>query len=207
MPDSLDMEDNGKQLLALHYGSRLLFFQMRPAGSLPILLIFYVTDTIDVMVERSLAPLIPTKTTSSSKGKKGRCVNRAARAQGVVNITGAQTPITLFPGLTSLLLGNLDFSFATARYGVLYYVIAYVLRRRVNNTPLNVLGVDHCVITSDRAKGLKKYVQELRWDGDEGLSAFEEWDGDSNFTELDEDFSPGTGTAQADRAWFGKPPI
>ena len=157
---------------------------------------------------RSLAPLKPTKTTSSSKGKKGRCVNRATRAQGVVNITGAQTPITLFPGLTSLLLGNLDFSFATARYGVLYYVIAYVLRRRrENNTPLSVLGVDHCVITSDRAKGLKKYVQELRWDGDEGLSAFEEWDGDSDFTELDVDFSPGTGTAQADRAWFGKPPV
>ena len=153
---------------------------------------------------RSLAPLRPTKTTSGSKGKKGRCVNRATRAQGSINTTGAHTPITPFPKLTSLLLENLDFGFAMAQYGVLYYVIAYVLRRRkANNTPLNVLGIDHCVISPDRAKGLGKYVQELRWDGDEGLS-FGDWGDDSDFTEHGVEFFPGT--AQA--GWgFESPPI
>jgi hypothetical protein len=142
---------------------------------------------------RSLAPIKPTKTTSGSKGTGGRCANGATRAQGGINTTGAHARITPFPKLTSLLLENLDFRFFMAQYGVLYDVIAYVLRRRrANDTPLNMLGVDRCVITPDRAKGLKRYVQELRWDGDEGLP-FEEWDSDSDFT-IDNwvDFSPGT---------------
>jgi len=124
----------------------------------------------------SLAPLKPTKTTSGSKGKKGRRVNRATRLQGAIGTAGGYASITPFPKLTSLLLENLDFGFAMDQYGVLYYVLAYVLRRRrANNTPLNILGVDHCVFTPNCAKGLKKYVQELRWDGDEG-AAPEEWD-------------------------------
>jgi hypothetical protein len=51
-----------------------------------------------------------------------------------------------------------------------------------------MLGVDHCVITPDRAKGLKRYVREFRWDGDEGLP-FKEWDGDVglSFQEWDSD--------------------
>jgi len=125
---------------------------------------------------RSLAPLKLTKTTSGSKGKKGRCVNRTTRLQGGIDTAGEHVPNTPFPKLTSLLLENLDFGLAMDQYGVLYYVLAYVLRRRrAYNRPLNILGVDHCAITSDRAKGLKKYVQELQWDRDEGTS-FEEWD-------------------------------
>jgi len=138
---------------------------------------------------RSLAPLKPTKTTSGSKGKKGRCVNRATRLQGAINTAGGHAAITPFPKLTSLLLENLDFGSVMARYGDVYDVFTYVLRRRrANNTPLNMLGIDHCVITPDHVKGLKRYVQELRWDGDEGLPfkgwdsdeglLFEEWDGD-----------------------------
>jgi len=138
---------------------------------------------------RSLAPLKPTQTTPGRKEKKGRCVNRATRLQGAINTTGTHTSITPFPKLTSLLLENLDFGSATAQYDELYDVFAYVLRRRrANNTSLNILGVDHCVITPDHAKGLKRYVQELRWDGDEGLPlrgwgddeslSFQEWDGD-----------------------------
>jgi hypothetical protein len=118
---------------------------------------------------RSLAPLEPTKTTSGSKGDKGRCVNRATGVQGTINIASTHTPITPFPKLTSLLLKNLNFTFTMDRYGPLYDAFAYVLRRRrANNTPLNVLGLDHCVIPLDRAKDLGSYVQELRWDGDGG---------------------------------------
>jgi len=58
---------------------------------------------------RSLAPRIPRDTTSSRKGKKGSYVNRATRAQRVINITGAHARIKPFPELTSLLLENLDF--------------------------------------------------------------------------------------------------
>jgi len=143
---------------------------------------------------RSLAPIRPTKTKSGSKGKRGRCANGVTRAQEAIHTTGALARITPFPKLTSLLLENLDLRFFLAQYGVLYDVIAYVLRRRrANDTPLNMLGVDRCVITPDRAKGLKRYVRELRWDGDEGLP-FEEWDSDSDFTTGENwvDFSPGT---------------
>jgi len=118
---------------------------------------------------RSLAPLNPTQTTSGSKGEKGRCVNGATRLHKAINTAGGHASITPFPKLTSLLLENLDFNLAMDQHGVLYHVIAYVLRRRKeNNTPLNLLGVDHCVITPDRAKSLKKHVQEFRWDDDEG---------------------------------------
>ena len=124
---------------------------------------------------RSLAPLKPTKTTPGSKGK-GRCVNRATRLQGGIDTAGGHAIITPFPELTCLLLENLDFGFAMDQYGVLYHVLAYVLRRRrAYKTPLNMLGIDHCVITPDLVKGLKKYVQVLRWDGDEGTPS-EEWD-------------------------------
>ena len=135
---------------------------------------------------QSLAPLKPTV----GKGKKGRYVNKAARAQDI-NTTATHAAITPFPKLTSLSLENLDLGSAVTQYGVLYYVIAYVLRRRrANNMPLNMLGIDHCVITPDRAKGLKRYVQELRWDGDEGVP-FKGWDSDEgpSFDEWDSDES------------------
>ena len=138
---------------------------------------------------RFLVPLKPTKTTSGSKGKKGRCANGVAQAQGAINTTGALARSTPFPKLTSLLLENLDFGLDLAQYGVLYDVFSYVLRRRrANNTPLNMLGVDHCVITPDHAKGLKRYVQEFLWDGDEGLP-FQGWDRDVglSFQEWDSD--------------------
>jgi len=124
---------------------------------------------------QSLAPLNPTKTTSGSNGKKGKCVNGATQAQGAINTGGTHALITPFPKLTSLLLEDLNFGFTMTRYGDLCDAIVYALqRRRANNSPLNMLGINHCVITPDRAKCLKEYVQELRWDGDEGLS-FEEW--------------------------------
>ena len=123
----------------------------------------------------SLTPLKPTNTTSASEGETGRCINRATWLQGAI---GAHAPITSFPKLTSLLLDNLDFGCAISRRRVLYDVFVCILRRRrANNMPLNMLRVDHCVITPDRAKGLKRYVQELCWDGDEGHS-LEEWDSD-----------------------------
>ena len=131
---------------------------------------------------QSLAPLEPTKTTSGRKGKKGRCVNKATRAQGAINTTGQHSAITPFPKLTSLLLEDLDFCTAMAPCGVLYNEFANVLRqRRANNTPLNILGIDRCVITFNHAKGLRRYVQELRWDGDEGLP-FEGWDNDEGIS-------------------------
>jgi len=125
---------------------------------------------------RSLTSLKPMKSTSGSKGKEGICVNGATRLQGTINTTGLHAPITPFPKLTSLLLENLDSGYPMDQYGILYDVIAYVLRwRRENSMSLNVLGLDHCVITPDRVNSLKKYVQELRWDGDEGIPS-EEWD-------------------------------
>ena len=76
-----------------------------------------------------------------------------------------------FPELESLLLENLDFVNAMSRNGVLklYNLFWMALEdRRCANTRLTLLRIDHCVITPDRAECLKKYAQELRWDGDEG---------------------------------------
>ena len=104
-----------------------------------------------------------------AKGRKGDASTGPHERRGAINTAGGHAAVTPFPKLMSLLLENLDFTFAVGQYGVLYHVIACVLRqRRENNMPLNVLGLDHCVITPDRAKGLKRYVQELRWDSDEG---------------------------------------
>jgi len=154
---------------------------------------------------RSLSARIPGNTTSSSKGKKVRYVNRATGVQRVIKNTGAHARTTPFPKLTSLLLENVDFGHAISRRRVLYDFFTLALtERKWTHKRLSVLGVDRCVITPDRAKGLERCVQELRWDGDEGLS-FKEWDGDSDFTKLDVDFPPGT--TQADWPWFGKPPI
>ena len=154
---------------------------------------------------RSLSPRIPGHTTSSSKGKKVKYLNRATGAQRVIKNTGAHAHTTPFPKLTSLLLENVDFGHAISRRRVLYDFFTLVLiERKWTHKRLSVLGVDRCVITLDRAKGLERCVQELRWDGDEGLS-FKEWDGDSDFTKLDVAFPPGT--TQADWPWFGKPPI
>ena len=114
------------------------------------------------------------QTTSGSRGEKGRCVKGATQLHEAINTTSRHMAITPFPKLTSLLLENLDFNLVMDQYGVLYHVIVYVLRRhKENNTPLNMLGVDHCVITPDRAKCLKNYVQELRWDGDKGTPSKE----------------------------------
>jgi len=139
---------------------------------------------------RSLAPRIPTETTSSGQVKRGRCIKRATRPQGVIYIGVRITP---FPRLTSLLLEDLDFGSAMAPCGVLYNEFANVLRqRRANNTSLNILEIDRCVITFNHVKGLRRYVRELRWDGKrsdpfEGCDSndgfpIDEWLGYKNFS-------------------------
>ena len=130
---------------------------------------------------RSLAPPKPTKATPTGKFRK-RGHDKTTQAQASYSTTSAHAPITPFPNLTSL-LGNLNSDFVVSQYGILYYVVAYVLRRRnANNIPLKMLRIDHCIIGADRAKGLKEHALVFHWDGDEHPE-LEEWADRSDFTD------------------------
>ncbi|KAI0290891.1 hypothetical protein BC826DRAFT_1024757, partial [Russula brevipes] len=79
--------------------------------------------------------------------------------------------ILIFPRLTSLFLMRLDFGEPTHSPGV-YDVLSTMLRRRkACKVPLKTLGIDRCIITTDRANALGELVPEFLWNGDEGLSS------------------------------------
>jgi hypothetical protein len=113
----------------------------------------------------------------SSKAKKGNeeCEmkhnNRAAQVQvqATNNADGSPTT-TPFPKLSCLLLQNLSFDSPIPYSGILVgNVLIDALRwHKMNNSPVKTLSVDSCIITGTRANGLKQYVQEFSWDGDEG---------------------------------------
>jgi len=70
--------------------------------------------------------------------------------------------------LTSLLLENLDFDEDASTFGDLYDIFVDALRRcKENKTPLKMLYIDRCVISTQRVNSLQQLVREVRWDGDE----------------------------------------
>jgi hypothetical protein len=79
----------------------------------------------------------------------------------------AHTPI--FPKLTFLSLKKLDFG-ESKPPGILFDVVQNGLRqRRVEyGTPLKMLCIDDCAISTKHAKALEKHVEKLLWDGEEG---------------------------------------
>lgn len=120
----------------------------------------------------------PTNMVSESKTKQGRRNDTAARSWGVNNVAAAHVITAPFPELTTLLLDSLNFDFCyLSGSGVLYDVIVDVLRRRkAKKNQLKTLHVNGCVITAERANSLKKYVQEVHWDKDEGEGYFAPWE-------------------------------
>ena len=81
----------------------------------------------------------------------------------------APVQVPIFPKLTSLLLGRLDFNVEVPGSGVLHdLVLSAVKRRKAKKTPLSTLCITHCVISAEEAAVLEKIVPDFRWDHDEG---------------------------------------
>ena len=156
---------------------------------------------------RSLAPPKSTNAPPRSKGKKGRRDNIHTQTQATNGVAGAHAPTTPFPKLTSLLLENLDFGANMLQGGIFHDALTNTLRRRKENyAQLMTLSVDRCVISIKRANCLKRFVRELRWDGDEGVSYYDGWDDYDYSSDLIEtgarleDFF--VGTSQNEWEWF-----
>jgi len=118
-----------------------------------------------------LGSLAPPKSTNVTSGRKGKNRRRKATQTQVSSTIGAYAaPTCPFPKLTSLLLENIDVGMPQPS-GVLYDILVDTLRRRKENkTPLKMLCVDRCVIRTKQVNSLQKFVQEVRWDRDEGLA-------------------------------------
>ena len=118
---------------------------------------------------QALSPPEPTKI-PGSKEKYGKRDDGATQPQAVTDSAGSHVTGTPFPKLASLLLENLNFNTVVPYSGTLYDVILNALRQyEANKTPLQTLDIGRCIITADRAKSLKKFVQGFHWDGDEGF--------------------------------------
>jgi hypothetical protein len=111
---------------------------------------------------KELAPPIPKKAPSCGKGRKRKLDDRGVPAPASSSLTSTtDTPVPIFPKLTSLCLRNLDLR-EPAHPGALYCVLSAVLRRRrACEVPLQMLRIDHCFITTRRVNALGKLVPEF----------------------------------------------
>jgi len=118
-----------------------------------------------------LGSIAPPKSTNVTSGRKGRNKRRKATQTQVTGTMGAYAaPTSPLPKLTSLLLENIDVGVPQPHSGVLYDILADTLRRRKENkTPLKTC-VDRCVIGTKQVDSLQKFVEEVRWDRDEGIA-------------------------------------
>jgi hypothetical protein len=131
-------------------------------------------------VLRGLAPPKGPKPVPKRKRKKGkRGKAAAARSQAVDPVAAAHAATTTpFPELTTVSLRNVYLNRVVSGPDVLNDVVVDVLRRRkANGSPLKMLHVVRCAITTERANGLEEYVEEFHWDKDEieGFQNFEPW--------------------------------
>ena len=112
-------------------------------------------------------PPKPANTTRGSNEKKLRHESMGSTQDGST-ATNAHTPI--FPKLSFLSLKKLDFG-ESKPPGILFDVLQNVFRQRrvVYGTPLKMLCIDDCVISTKQAKALEKHVEKLLWDGEKGI--------------------------------------
>jgi hypothetical protein len=105
---------------------------------------------------KELTPPKPKKATSRGKGRKRKLDNRGFPVPAPSGHSAtADTPMPIFPRLTSLFLMRLDFGEPAHCPGVLYDTLSTTLRRRkACKVPLKMLGIDHCIITTNRANAL-----------------------------------------------------
>jgi hypothetical protein len=122
---------------------------------------------------KELTPPKPKKATSHGKRRKRKLDRGFTVPASSGHSATADTPMPIFPRLTSLFLMNLDFG-EPASPGVLYDALSTTLqRRKACKVPLKMLGIDDCTITTNRANALEELVPEFLWNGDEGASSDE----------------------------------
>ncbi|KAI0288558.1 hypothetical protein BC826DRAFT_1188297 [Russula brevipes] len=129
---------------------------------------------------KELTPPEPRKAPPDGEGRKKKLDNRGVPAPASsCNPATVDTPVPIFPRLTSLFLRNIGFGEPGRRPEVLYDALSTMLRwRRACKAPLRVLRIDNCPITTDRANALGKFVPEFLWNGHKGasLDEFDEFD-------------------------------
>ncbi|KAI0284063.1 hypothetical protein BC826DRAFT_170889 [Russula brevipes] len=156
---------------------------------------------------KELAPPKPKKAASGGKGRKGKLGNEGVPAPAPSsNATAADTPVPIFPNLASLSLRNLDFGDKLGdRPGVLFDALSIMLRRRrACKVPLKMLGIDHCIVTTNRANALRKLVPEFVRHGYEG-SSLDEFDDFGYFLDVGSEDRWGDysfGSTQAEWEWL-----
>jgi hypothetical protein len=138
---------------------------------------------------RALNTIPHSGTRPNGKGKKKGGDNRDGMnspAQLANSITSrAHAPV--LPKLTFLSLKRLDFAKNMRASGILFDVVQKGLRQRKEayRAPLEILRIDNCAISADRAKALQKLVEMLLWDGKVFVNEFEGFDA---FVSESEDF-------------------
>ncbi|KAI0289295.1 hypothetical protein BC826DRAFT_631265 [Russula brevipes] len=114
---------------------------------------------------KELAPPEPKKVPPGEKSRKRKLDDRGVPvpvpASSSHTVT-ADTPVPIFPKLTSLFLTNLEFCEPAHLPGTLYDVLSTMLRRRsAFKVPLKMLRIDDCSIATKRANALGELVPEF----------------------------------------------
>jgi len=135
---------------------------------------------------KELAPPEPKKVPPGEKSRKRKLDDRGVPVPVPVPASSshtvtADTPVPIFPKLTSLLLTNLEFCEPAHLPGTLYDVLSTTLqRRRAFKVPLKMLRINDCSIATKRANALGELVPEFVQHGCEA-SVLDQFD---NFGDL-----------------------
>jgi hypothetical protein len=138
---------------------------------------------------KELRPPKPKKAPSGEKGRKRKLDDRGPAPASSSHTTTADTPVPIFPKLTSLFLNDLDFSEPNYHPDAVYVyeVLSTMLRRRrACEVPLRMLRIYNCIVTTNRANALGKLVPEFAWhrDGNESESEGSSLDESDDFADL-----------------------
>ena len=127
---------------------------------------------------RALTTLKAINTKPDEKGKEKRQDDRDSTPTQPARCTASPADVPIFPKLTFLSLGKLDFAECQHPSGILFDIVERGLRQRkvVYKAPLEMLRIDNCFIGAQRAQALQKLVQNFHWDQYEGFDLYDDVD-------------------------------
>ena len=127
---------------------------------------------------RALSTTPNSGTRPNRKGKKkgGDNGDGMSTLAQLADSTTPRAHAPVFPKLAFLSLKRLDFAENMRASGILFDVVQKGLRQRKEayRAPLEILCIDNCVISANRAKALRKLVEMLLWDGKVFVNEFED---------------------------------
>jgi hypothetical protein len=142
--------------------------------------------------------------TNAGSSKEGRNRKHDSRESTLVQPTRtvAQAHAAIFPKLEFLGLIELNFAEGKHPSGILFDVFERGLQQRMaaSGTPLKLLRISDCYISTEHANDLQKLVQDFQCDENEGsIDGFETFDAcEQHLYDSGEDFFVGDGTALGD---------